>query len=84
MRDVKHPCPVGGSVAGKPKSFYFGVFFLPLSPTPSYFLSLLIFLKRADPVEEGRKDGRASFTVHCFEELRCNLDWQRGPSCARG
>lgn len=43
-----------------------------------------MLLKRADAAGEGREGVRASFTVHCFEELSCDRDWQRRLPPARG
>lgn len=50
--NVKHPCPVEGDLSGKPKSF--PSFFHPMS-NPSCFLSLLMFLRRADKEGKGVK-----------------------------
>lgn len=79
MGDVKHPRLVGGSSAGKPRSFY--CIFPPPRLQPKLFS---FFSDVSDAAGEGREGVRASFPVHCFEELSCDLDWQRGPSSARG
>lgn len=39
MGDVKHLCLVGGSLAGKPKSFYSFLFFPPLVQPKLFSLS---------------------------------------------